>query len=59
MSPKAKAWVGSGVEEFLAHEMRDPAFRLAFSEARAKRIKRALAETIRSARKRRGLTAYP
>src|SRR4030042_1519555 len=56
MSPKRKTWMGSGVEEFLAQEMRDPAFRMAFSEARANRIKRALAETIRNARKRRGLS---
>ncbi len=51
MSPKSKTWMGSGVEEFLAQEMRDPTFRVAFSEARARRIKRALAETIRNARK--------
>ena len=56
MSPKRKTWIGSGVEDFLAQEMRDPAFRMAFSEARAKRIKRVLAETIRNARKRRGLS---
>jgi len=56
MSPKRKTWMGSGVEEFLTREMGDPAFRMAFSEARAKRIKRALAETIRNARKRRGLS---
>jgi ribosome-binding protein aMBF1 (putative translation factor) len=56
MSPKRKTWMGSGVEEFLAQEMRDPAFRMAFSEARANRIKRALAETIRNARKKRGLS---
>ena len=56
MSLKGKTWMGSGVEEFLAQEMKDPAFRVAFSEARAKRIKRALAETIRNARKRRGLS---
>ena len=56
MSPKRKTWMGSGVEEFLAQEMRDPAFQMAFSEARAKRIKRALAEAIRNARKSRGLS---
>ena len=55
MSPKRKTWMGSGVEEFLAQEIRDPAFRVAFAEARANRIKRALAETIRNARKRHGL----
>jgi hypothetical protein len=33
MSPKRKTWMGSGVEEFLAQEMRDAAFRMAFSEA--------------------------
>jgi anti-sigma regulatory factor (Ser/Thr protein kinase) len=54
MSPKRKTWMGSGVEEFLAQEMRDSAFRMAFSEARAKRIKRALSEAIRNARKSRG-----
>ena len=56
MSPKRKTWMGSGVEKFLVQEMRDPAFRMAFSEARANRIKRALAETIRNARKKRGLS---
>ena len=56
MSPKRKTWMGAGVEEFLAQEMRDPAFRMAFSEARGNRIKRALAEVIRNARKRRGLS---
>lgn len=56
MSPKKKTWMGSGVEEFLTQELRDPTFRMAFSEARAKRIKRALAETIRNARKKRGLS---
>ena len=56
MNPRRKMWMGSGVEEFLAQEMRDPAFRMAFSEARANRIKRALAGAIRNARKRRGLS---
>ena len=56
MSPKRKTWMGAGVEEFLAQEMEDPAFRMAFSEARGNRIKRALAEAIRNARKRRGLS---
>jgi ribosome-binding protein aMBF1 (putative translation factor) len=48
--------MGSEVQEFLAREMRDPAFRMAFSEARAHRIKKALAEAIRNARKTRGLS---
>ena len=56
MNPKRKTWMGTRVEEFLAQEMKDPTFRVAFSEARAKRIKRALAEAIRSARKSRGLS---
>jgi ribosome-binding protein aMBF1 (putative translation factor) len=56
MNPKRKTWMGSGVEEFLAQEMKDPTFRMAFSEARAKRIKRALAEAIRKARKNQGLS---
>lgn len=53
---RKKNWKGSRVEEFLAEEMKNPAFRMAFSEARAKRIKRALAEAIRNARERRGLS---
>ena len=56
MNPKKKNWMGSGVEEFLAQEMRDVAFRMAFSEARANRIKKALAEVIRKARQNRGLS---
>jgi ribosome-binding protein aMBF1 (putative translation factor) len=56
MSSKRKTWMGSGVEKFLAQEMGDPGFRMAFSEARANRIKRALAEAIRNARKKRGLS---
>jgi ribosome-binding protein aMBF1 (putative translation factor) len=56
MNPKGKSWMGSGVEAFLTHEMKDPAFRLAFSEARAKRIKRVIAEAIRKAREGQGLS---
>ena len=55
MNPK-KRWMGSGIEEFVAQEMRDPAFRTAFSEARTKRIKRALGEMIRKARESQGLS---
>ena len=56
MKPKTRSWAGSTVEEFLAQEMKDPAFRIAFSEARAKRIKKSLAEAIHETRKRRGLS---
>ncbi len=49
-------WMGSKVEEFLAKEMKNPAFRMAFSEARARRIKRALAEGLRQLREGRGLS---
>jgi ribosome-binding protein aMBF1 (putative translation factor) len=55
MNPKKK-WMGSGIEEFVAQEMKDPAFRMAFSEARTKRIKRALGEMIRKARESQGLS---
>ncbi len=48
--------MGSGVEEFLAREMKDPEFRIVFSEARAKRIKRAVAEAIRKTREGQGLS---
>jgi ribosome-binding protein aMBF1 (putative translation factor) len=53
---RKKNWKGSRVEEFLAEEMKNPAFRMAFSEARAKRIKRALAEAMRKVRESRGLS---
>jgi ribosome-binding protein aMBF1 (putative translation factor) len=51
-----KKWMGSGIEEFVAQEMKDPAFRMAFSEARAKRIKKALGGMIRKARQSQGLS---
>lgn len=56
MERRRKKWMGTTVDAFLAAEMKSPAFRLAFSQARARRIKRALAEAIRGARKSRGLT---
>jgi len=56
MKSKTERWMGSRVEEFLDQEMKDPAFRMAFSEARAKRIKRDLAQAIHKARKSRGLS---
>lgn len=56
MNHKKKAWMGSEVEEFLSQEMKNPAFRIAFSEARAKRIKKAIAEAIRNAREGQGLS---
>src|SRR4030042_7176438 len=55
MDPKKK-WMGSGIEEFVAQEMKDPAFRMAFLEARTKRIKKALGEMIRKARESQGLS---
>jgi len=48
--------MGSGIDEFLTQEMKDPAFRIAFSEARVKRIKRTIAESIRKARENQGLS---
>ena len=53
---KRKNWRGSRVEDFLAREMKNPTFRLAFSGARAKRIKKALAEAMRKAREKRGIS---
>ena len=48
--------MGSGVEEFLAQELKDPVFRVAFSEARTKRMKKAIAEAIRESREKQGLS---
>ena len=56
MTRKAEGWKGSRVEDFLTDQMRNPAFRMAFSAARAQRIKRALAETIQNFREARGLS---
>lgn len=56
MARKLEGWRGSGVEDFLADQIRNPAFHKAFSEARARRIKRALAETARKFREARGLS---
>lgn len=56
MASKPEGWRGSGVEDFLADQMRNPAFRMAFSGARTRRIKRALADAVRKAREARGLS---
>ncbi|MBI3014506.1 MAG: XRE family transcriptional regulator [Candidatus Tectomicrobia bacterium] len=48
--------MGSRVEEFLAQEMTEPTFRVAFAQAGAKRIKRALAEAVRKTRESQGLS---
>jgi hypothetical protein len=51
MHPKKK-WMGPCIEEPVVQEMKDPAFRMAFSKARSKRIKKAIGEMIRKARER-------
>ena len=56
MKRKKPEWMGSSVDEFIADEMKSPAFRVAFAEARAHRIKRAIAESIREARRQRHLS---
>ena len=56
MKSRKPAWAGSSVDGFIASEMTDPEFKVAFARARARRIKRALAEAILSARKRSRLS---
>lgn len=54
MKRKRPTWAGSSVDDFITEQMADPSFRLAFSHARAKRIKRALSMAVQGARKQMG-----
>lgn len=56
MARKKPSWMGSDFDQHLKRKMADPAFRMEFAKARAARIKGALAEAIREARRRRGMT---
>ncbi len=56
MKHKKPSWAGSSVDEFIASEIGNPEFKVAFAKARAKRIKRALAAAVLSARKRSRLS---
>ena len=56
MSRKRASSIGSSVDEFIADQMTGPSFRLAFADARARRIKRALASAVKSARRGRRLS---
>lgn len=56
MKHKAPSWAGSTADEYIAEQMADPSFRIAFAKARAKRIKRAIAEAVQGSRKRMKLS---
>ena len=56
MGHKKPYWRGSSIKEYIADQMKDPEFRLAFADARAKQMERAFAGAIRSARRRLGLS---
>ena len=49
---KRRSWEGPRVAPYIDRKMRDPEFRIAFSEARARRIKSAIAAAIRHERAR-------
>lgn len=56
MSRTNPKWKGSSVDGFIDEQLSDPEVRIAFSLAKACRIKRALADTIRQTREIRDIT---
>ena len=56
MSRINQKWKGSSVDEFIDEQLADPEIRIAFSEAKARRIKRALADIIRRTREKSDIT---
>lgn len=56
MKTKKPGWAGTSAADYIEEQMADPSFRIAFAKARARRIKRALAEAVHGSRKRMRLS---